>query len=112
VHDDVIYIAVQSYGDEKRVLRYALLEWLDTNQDGKLARTEVPKEFWEKFDAADVKRKGYLVGEEIDQAFQSPKNMAGGGSIIQAIKGGGTGDVTKTHLLWNLKNKAPSSLPS
>jgi outer membrane protein assembly factor BamB len=112
VNDGVIYVAVQSYGDEKRVLRYALLEWLDTNQDGKLARTEVPKEFWERFDAADVNRKGYLAGEEIDRAFQSPKNMAGGGSIIQAIRGGGRGDVTKTHLLWNLKNKAPSNLSS
>jgi len=112
VRDGVIYIAVQSYGDEKRVLRYALLEWLDTNQDGKLARTEVPREFWERFDRADVKRKGYLVGEEIDQAFQAPNNMAGGGNIIQAIKGGGRGDVTKTHLLWNLKNRSPSSLSS
>jgi outer membrane protein assembly factor BamB len=112
VRDDVIYIAVQSYGDEKRVLRFALLEWLDTNQDGKLARSEVPREFWQKFDRVDTQRKGYLVGAEIDQAFQSPKNMAGGGNIIQAIKGGGNGDVTKTHLLWNLKNKAPSSLSS
>jgi outer membrane protein assembly factor BamB len=112
VKDGIIYISVQSYGDEKRVLRFALLEWLDTNQDGKLARTEVPKEFWEKFDKVDVKKKGYLVGDEIDRAFQAPNNMVGGGNIIQAIKGGGSGDVTKTHLLWNLNNKAPSSLSS
>jgi outer membrane protein assembly factor BamB len=39
-------------------------------------------------------------------------NMAGGGNIIQAIKGGGTGDVTRTHLLWNLKNRSPSNLSS
>ena len=112
VHDGVIYISVQSYGDSGRTIRFALLEWLDTNQDGKLSRNELPPEFWPRFDKADIKRKGYLEGEEIDRAFQSPTNMAGGGNIIQAIKGGGTGDVTKTHLLWNLKSRAPSNLSS
>ena len=43
VRDGVIYIASQSYGDEKRTLKFALLEWLDTNQDGKLAREEAPQ---------------------------------------------------------------------
>jgi outer membrane protein assembly factor BamB len=112
VHDGVIYIAVQSYGDSGRTIRFALLEWLDTNQDGKLSRNELPREFWPRFDKADSKRKGYLEGEEIDNAFQAPTNRAGGGNIIQAIKGGGSGDVTKTHVLWNLKNRAPSNLAS
>lgn len=41
-----------------------------------------------------------MIGpEEIDTAFQSPDNMAAGGNIIQAIRGGGSGDVTETHLL-------------
>jgi outer membrane protein assembly factor BamB len=113
VHDGVIYLAVQSYGDEARTIRYALLEWLDTNQDRKLSKDELPREFWERFDKADTKHKGYLEGEEIDRAFQSPTNMVGGGNIVQAIRGGGTGDVTKTHVLWNLtKTKAPSNLSS
>ena len=112
VKDGVIYIAVQSYGDEKRILKFALLEWLDTNQDGKLTKDEVPKEFWDRFDRSDRDHNGVLEGDELDHAFQSPTNMAGGGSIIQAIKGGGAGDVTKTHLLWNLKNRSPSNLSS
>ncbi len=112
VKDGIIYVAVQSYGDEKRILKYALLEWLDTNQDGKLTKDEVPKEFWEKFDRSDRDKNGVLEGDELDHAFQSPANMVGGGSIIQAIKGGGTGDVTKTHLVWNVKNKSPSNLSS
>lgn len=112
VHDGVIYIAVQSYGDATRTLKHALLEWLDTNQDGILAREETPKEFHERFDASD-KNKDKLIGpEEIDTAFQSPDNMAAGGNIIQAIKGGGAGDVTKTHVLWNLDHKTPSNLSS
>ena len=112
VRDGVIYISVQSYGDTERVLKFALLEWKDTNQDGKLTKAEVPASFGEKFDKADKDRDGFLAGEELDNAFQSPTNMAGGGSIIQAIRGGGTGDVTKTHMVWNLNTKAPSNMSS
>jgi outer membrane protein assembly factor BamB len=112
VKDDVIYVSVQSYGDAARTLKFALLEWLDTNQDGRLARAEVPREFLEKFDQSDKDRNGMLEGAEVDTAFQSPANMAGGGNIIQAVRGGGSGDVTKTHLLWNLDNRAPSNLSS
>jgi len=112
VRDGVIYVAVQSYGDATRTLKFALLEWLDTNQDGTLARKEVPKEFWEKFDLSDKNKDGVIDTTEIDSAFQHPQNMSGGGSIIQAIRGGGQGDVTKTHVLWNLENRSPSNLSS
>jgi hypothetical protein len=112
VHDGIIYIAVQSYGDSTRTLKHALLEWLDTNQDGILSRAETPKEFHERFDLSDKNHDGVIGPDEIDTAFQSPDNMAAGGNIIQAIKGGGTGDVTKTHLLWNLDHKTPSNLSS
>ncbi|MBI5801629.1 MAG: PQQ-binding-like beta-propeller repeat protein [Verrucomicrobia bacterium] len=112
VNDGVIYIAVQSYGDSTRTLKHALLEWLDTNQDGILSRDEVPKEFHERFDASDKNKDGKIGPEEIDTAFQSSENMAAGGNIIQAVKGGGTGDVTKTHVLWNFDHKTPSNLSS
>jgi outer membrane protein assembly factor BamB len=112
VKDGVIYIAVQSYGDADRLLKFALLEWKDTNQDGKLAKSEVPEAFWKKFDAGDGDKDGYLVDQEIDDAFQNPANRVGGGSHIQAIRGGGNGDVTATHVVWNLENKAPSNISS
>jgi outer membrane protein assembly factor BamB len=112
VHDDIIYIAVQSYGDSTRTLKHALLEWLDTNQDKILSRDETPKEFHERFDASDKNGDKMIGPEEIDTAFQSPDNMAAGGNIIQAIKGGGSGDVTKTHLLWSIDPKTPSNLSS
>ena len=112
VHEGVIYIAVQSYGDSTRTLKHALLEWLDTDQDGILARKEMPKEFHERFDVSDRNKNGLIDPDEIDTAFQSPDNMAAGGNIIQAVKGGGLGDVTKTHLLWNIEAKTPSNLSS
>jgi len=109
---EVIYVAVQSYGDTDRVLKYALLEWKDTNQDGRLSKDELDRAFWDKFDEGDSNRDGFLVEGEIDAAFQAPTNMAGGGNIIQAVRGGGQGDVTKTHLLWHLDNPAPSNIAS
>jgi outer membrane protein assembly factor BamB len=112
VADDLIYVSVQSYGDTDRVLRYALLQWKDTDQDGKLSKDEVEKAFWKKFENGDQNKDGFLVGSEIDDAFQAPTNMAGGGNTIQAVRGGGTGDVTKTHLVWNLDNSSPSNIAS
>jgi outer membrane protein assembly factor BamB len=109
---DTIYMSLQSYGDTHRVLKYALLQWRDTNQDGKLAKSELEKFFWEKFDKGDKNKDGFLEDEEIDAAFQAPTNMVGGGNFIQAIRGGGRGDVTKTHLLWNLDSTAPSNIVS
>jgi outer membrane protein assembly factor BamB len=112
VKDDLVYIAVQSYGDSTRTLKYALLEWLDTNQDGKLAREEMPKEFLERFDASDKNHDKLIDETEIDTAFQHENNQAAGGNTIQAVRGGGNGDVTKTHVVWNIDNKSPSNLSS
>jgi outer membrane protein assembly factor BamB len=112
VKDGIIYVGVQSYGDSTRTLKFALLEWMDTNQDKKLSRDEVPREFRDRFDASDTNKDGFIAGEELDTAFQSKGNRVGGGNIIQAIKGGGTGDVTKTHLLWNVTRPYPSNLTS
>ncbi len=112
VKDDLIYISVQSYGDADRMLKDALLEWRDTNQDGKLSKQEIAEPFWSKFDQGDANKDGFLVGTEVDTAFQSPINMVGGGSIVEAIRGGGTGDVSKTHLAWRLDNKASSNIAS
>ena len=112
VVDDRIFITVQSYGDTDRVLKYALLQWRDTNQDGKLAKSELEVAFHDKFDRGDLNKDGFLVDTEIDLAFQSPSNMTGGGNIIQSVRGGGNGNVTKTHLVWNLNHKAASNIAS
>ena len=112
VKDDRIYITVQSYGDTDRVLKYALLQWKDTNQDNKLDKKEIGKAFWEKFDKGDANKDGFLEDTEIDDAFQSPTNRVGGGNIIQSVRGGGTGDVTKTHIVFNLDHPASSNISS
>ncbi len=112
VANDKIYIGIQSYGDADRTLKFALLQWKDTDQDGRLQKSELPDSFGQKFDRGDKNKDGYLVDDEIDAAFQAPTNMSGGGDTIQAVRGGGRGDVTKTHLLWNLDHKASSNIAS
>ena len=112
VVDDKIYVSVQSYGDTARTLKFALLQWRDTNQDKKLDKTELGKVFWDKFDKGDANKDGFLVDDEINDAFQAKTNRVGGGNIIQMIRGGGRGDVTKTHLAWNLNSKAASNIAS
>lgn len=112
VQGDRIFVSIQSYGDTNRVLKYALLQWLDTNQDEKLDKNEVAEAFWTKFDQGDNNQDGFLVDEEIDVAFQSSANMVGGGTTIQAVRGGGMGNVTASHLLWNLSNESPSNIAS
>ncbi len=112
VQDDRIYITVQSYGDTDRHLKFALLDWRDTNQDGKLAKNELEPAFHEKFQRGDHDGDGYLVDDEIDDAFQVRTNRVGGGNIIQAVRGGGNGDVTSTHLVYNLHHKTASNIAS
>jgi len=112
VYEDRMHVSVQSFGDTERVLKYALLQWRDTDQDGKLAKSELETAFHKKFEKGDANKDGFLVDDEIDAAFQAPTNMVGGGNIIQSIRGGGSGDVTKTHMVWNLDSKAPSNIAS
>lgn len=96
----------------------------------------IPDAFWKKFDRGDVNKDGVLEGDEIDRAFLDPSNQGGildsevkrrGGnqedwrkwdgelqkeSFIQAVRGGGSGDVTKTHILWKVKTKTPDHVVS
>lgn len=112
VRGDMIYLAAQSYGDTNRTLKYALLEWKDTNQDRLITPEELPPAFAERFARADRDASGALDEQELEHAFQSPDNMVGGGSTVQAIRAGGRGDVTQTHLVWRLDNRSPSNMSS
>ncbi len=119
---DVIYISQQSGGIANQWLASA--DRAETgNSDGKLSKEEmqamvvgakVPEAFYEKtFGRGDLNKDGYLEGEELDLAFLHPDNFAGArfdsaesaDEYIMAVRGGGRGDVTKTHLLWKHKTK-------
>jgi outer membrane protein assembly factor BamB len=124
VVDDVIYIAVQSGGIANQWL--ASVDQAETgNSDGKLSKDEVqafvgsmpvPEAFYRKtFDRGDVNKDGVLEGRELDIAFLHPDNFAGATftalgenaaeQFIVAVRGGGEGDVTDSHVLWKHPTK-------
>ncbi|MCB0717521.1 MAG: PQQ-binding-like beta-propeller repeat protein, partial [Bacteroidetes bacterium] len=120
--DGVIYISLQSGGIANQWL--ASVDRAETgNSDGKLTREEiqafvgrdqVPEAFYRKtFGRGDLDNDGDLEGKELDVAFLHPDNFAGATNtaknpadeFIVAVKGGGRGDVTETHVLWKHKTK-------
>ncbi|MBI1311242.1 PQQ-binding-like beta-propeller repeat protein [bacterium] len=122
VQDGVIYISLQSGGIANQWL--ASVDRAETgNSDGKLTKDEiqafvgkrpVPEAFYKKtFDRGDLNKDGQLEGKELDAAFLSPGNFAGAtfesknpaDEYILAVKPGGRGDVTKTHVLWKHPTK-------
>lgn len=122
VQDGVIYISLQSGGIANQWL--ASVDRADTgNSDGKLTKEEVqafvgerpvPEAFYRKtFDKGDSNGDGVLEGAELDAAFLHSENFAGAAydsaeaadEYILAVRGGGRGDVTETHLLWKHRTK-------
>lgn len=116
---DVIYISVQSSGIANQWL--VAVDGAETgNGNGELTKEEIqafvgerpiPDAFFRKtFDRGDVNGDGVLEGRELDLAFLHPDNFAGArfdvsgeeaaSQYLMAIRGGGQGDVTETHLLW------------
>lgn len=121
--DGIIYISLQSGGIANQWL--ATADRSETgNNDGKLTKEEmqafvgdkikIPESFYKKtFDRGDKNKDGFLVGEELDAAFLNADNFAGArydaedaaDEYVLAVRGGGRGDVTKTHVLWKHRTK-------
>ena len=120
--DGVVYVSLQSAGIANQWL--ATADRGDTgNNDGKLTKAEmqafvgkaqIPEAFYRRtFDRGDMNKDGVLEGRELDLAFLHPDNFAGArfdvadsaDEYVLAVRGGGRGDVTKTHLLWKHKTR-------
>ncbi len=113
-------------------------EEIETNKF-RLNDTPIPAAFWTKFERGDENHDGILEGDEIDRAFLDPSNQGGllarevqqrlGGATdvqdldeelvaaqsaasIQAIRGGGEGNVSSTHVLWRHDTKAADHVVS
>jgi outer membrane protein assembly factor BamB len=120
----VIYISVQSGGIANQWL--ASVDHAETgNNDNKIdkdeiqafvGKQEIPVAFFEKtFGRGDENKDGYLEGPELDKAFLHPDNFAGvdfntvgenaAEQYILAVRGGGEGDITDSHLIWKHKTK-------
>jgi outer membrane protein assembly factor BamB len=124
VSDGVIYVSAQSGGIANQWI-VSVDRATTGNNDNKLDKAEVqafvgaqqvPEAFFEKtFGRGDQNRDGVLEGRELDLAFLHPDNFAGADftvlgenaadQMIAAVRGGGRGDVTQSHVLWRHKTK-------
>lgn len=123
-HNGIIYVSVQSSGIANQWIA-AVDQAMTGNGDGQIDRAEiqayvgerlVPARFLDRaFARGDQNNDGFLTGEELDIAFMHPDNFAGtrhtargdaaAEQFILAVRGGGQGDVTKTHVLWRHPTK-------
>jgi outer membrane protein assembly factor BamB len=77
----------------------------DTDKDGKLSKKESETSFLNGFfDNNDTDKDGFLTREEWD-ALQ--KYMSASKNSAFAVKPGGKGDITKTHVVWKQTKGLP-----
>ncbi|WP_010584657.1 outer membrane protein assembly factor BamB family protein [Schlesneria paludicola] len=114
VGDGMLYFSGWSPGDaEDSEFKFPkfddLLESGDVNKDGQVSRDESEKTFLKGFfDSNDTDKNGQLTREEWDAII---KYMSAGKNSVFAVKAGGHGDITKTHVAWK-KTKGMPYVPS
>ena len=108
VADGVLYFAGSTSGgdgeDASRPTYDSLLEKLDADKDGALAKAEAEQAFHGFFDNQDMNKDGKFTREEhefINKFFSEGANSA------FALKAGGSGDVTESHVMWKQTKGLP-----
>lgn len=130
--DGTIYVSVQSSAIANQWLAAVDRDEKAGNNDNRIDKAEIARFVGQQatldaflkntFDRGDLNHDGYLEGRELDAAFLDPDNFAGADfrasgeaaaeQFILAVRGGGRGDVTKTHLLWRHKTKSTDHIAS
>ncbi|MCI0702833.1 MAG: PQQ-binding-like beta-propeller repeat protein [Planctomycetia bacterium] len=83
----------------------AILKMGDTNKDGALSKEESEKTFVKDFfEAVDANMDGKVTKDEWSALL---KFMSEGKNSAFAVKASGTGDVTKSHVLWQKTKGMP-----
>ncbi len=114
VSDGILYYSGWSPGDaEDSEFKFPkfedLLEPADANKDGQISREESEQTFLKGFfDSNDTNKDGQLTREEWDAMI---KYMSASKNSVFAVKPGGQGDVTSTHVVWR-KTKGMPYVPS
>ena len=82
-----------------------LLKKLDKDKDGALSKDELKAGMFEDFfESWDTNKDGKVTRDEWDSLL---KFMSEGKSAALAVKAGGEGDVTKSHVLWKKTKGLP-----
>jgi outer membrane protein assembly factor BamB len=82
----------------------SMLKDFDSDKDGALSRQEGEKAFQGFFDNQDANKDGKVTRDEFDAIA---KFMSEGKNCAFALKAGGTGDVTTSHVLWKTTRGLP-----
>ncbi|MBM4034701.1 MAG: hypothetical protein FJ291_23400, partial [Planctomycetes bacterium] len=99
-----------------RTLDYdALFANHDGNRDGKLSPEEIPQMSKEMFARTDADKDGFLTRKEIEEEYRRQQQgepplgapRTGSGNVLLAIRPGGRGDVTESHVAWRVPGVAP-----
>ena len=107
VGDGMLFIASWSSGSGNEPMAFYAesVASLDANKDGKLSPDEIPagrlKDF---FNWVDMNHDGFIAPEEFDGRV---KAMRTGQNVIMAIRPGGRGDITETHVQWSQSKGVP-----
>ena len=109
VAGDTLFFAGYSPGgpeDEFKMPNFnGLLKQFDKNKDGAISRDEIKKTMFEDFfDSWDANKDGKVSRDEWDVLL---KFMSEGKNAAFALKAGGAGDVTKSHVLWKKTKGVP-----
>jgi outer membrane protein assembly factor BamB len=83
----------------------SLLKDLDKDKDGTLSREEGEKNFQGFFDNLDHNKDGKVSRDEWDAVR---KTLSEGKSAAFALRSGGSGDLTETHMLWKKTKGLPT----
>jgi outer membrane protein assembly factor BamB len=109
IDGDIIYVSGwESGGDTEQpadVLTWKqALEKYDLNHDGRISRPEAPFKSEGSFHDTDLDRDGSIDEREWNfyRARKTSQNN------IVAIRAGGKGDVTDTHILWRFRKSIPN----
>jgi outer membrane protein assembly factor BamB len=111
IDGDIIYVSGWETGgdtDPPDVLTWQqALEKYDSNHDGRISRAEGPFKSEGSFRDTDLDRDGSIDEREWNfyRARKTSQNN------IVAIRAGGKGDVTDTHILWRFRKSIPN-IPS
>lgn len=112
--DGMLYFAGWSPGDaEDKDFRLPsfddLLKQGDDDKDGKISKAECGKTWLGSFfEAHDSNRDGFLTRQEWEYSL---RYMGTSKNAAFAVKAGGKGDITKTHVVWR-KTKGLPYVPS
>lgn len=107
VADGTLYFAGSSSGGEEAQAMQAfdsLLKNLDKDQDGAISKAEGGEAFQGFFDNQDVNKDGTITREEYEAIV---KMWSEGKDSAFALKPGGSGEITASHVLWKKTKGLP-----